>query len=265
MMQYYFPSDPYLTLLSAFVLNVVCALIAYFSLFKVRSLAFLIEKPPVAPFQAIPIAFLSLMVAFMAAAVWQNVATANVAAMNERSALKALQALPLRSAELRGEVDKLLDRYLLLVTTREWGLNFNLSRDEDADAVLNQLVSKAWAMRDPGACGSRNSAGCPSEAAVAAFVLSLEKLEQAREHRLSLGRMQEGAYLGKWELLYLLALATYMGIGAVHRPNPRTARFAITVGCISVTLAFSMISLYIHPYKGPSAIKPSLLDLKAAP
>lgn len=264
MMQFLFPENPLLPVPAAFILNAICAFIAYFILFKVRFFAFLSEKPPVAPFFSVPVAFLSLMVAFIAASVWQNSATAKTAVMNERAALETLYALPLRSPELRGAVDVLLDRYLMLVKTNEWGLRFNASRDENVDLVLKQLIVEAWMMRDPEACDSKSSSNCPTEAVVAEFVSSLEKLDLAREQRLSLGQLQTGEYWGRWELLYVLALMTYVGVGAVHRPNPHTARFAITVTCISVATAFSMITLYIHPYKGPNAMTPSLLDVRNA-
>lgn len=265
MMQYFFPEHHYLPIAAAFVLNFLCVLITYFFLFKLRFLAFLIENPPVPPFLTIPVAFLSLMVAFMAAYVWQNSAVANGAAMNERSALKALHAMPLGSAESRREVHALLDRYLLQVKTKEWGLNFNMARDEDVDAVLKQLLGKAWAMGDLETCVSTSSTKCPPEAAVAEFIRSLEKLVSAREERLLIGKRQSGEYWGRWVLLYLLALMSYVGIGAVHRPSPRTAQFALTVTCMSVVLAFSMITLYIHPYKGPNAVMPSFLDMNEDP
>lgn len=262
MMLYFFPEHPFLSVPAAFVLNISCAFIAYYFVFKVRFFAFLSEKPPVAPFFSVPVAFLSLMVAFIAASVWQNSATAKTAVMNERTALATLYALPLRSPELRGAVDTLLDRYLVLVKTSEWGLNFNASRDENVDLVLKRLIAEASAMSDPEACESNNGTSCPTEIVVADFVRSLDKLDLAREQRLSLGQPQTGEFWGRWELLYLLALMAYVGVGAVHRPNPRTALFAIAVTCISVATAFSMITLYMHPYKGPGAMTHSLLDLR---
>ena len=90
----------------------------------------------------------------------------------------------------------------------------------------------------------------------------IEELHTARDKRLALGRMANFGYLNKWMIIYFLILISCFNISLVHKGKPKSAKSALIVFGLCCILVMSIVSLYIHPYKGPNALKSSELSIK---
>lgn len=86
----------------------------------------------------------------------------------------------------------------------------------------------------------------------------IKQLVPARKQRLSIGTQSNIGHGRKWIIIYLLTLMPNISIGAMHCANHQTATTAIDLWLICTALAFSMISLHIHPFKVFGAFSPTL-------
>ena len=187
----------------------------------------------------------------MASAVWQNSTNAHAALQQERMALKKLYLMPVGSAESVIKKEKYLDNYVSVVQQEEWGKLKNIYPSKDADAILDSLLKFVFINHYDGFMQKKE---LHTDA-----VKYIEELYTARDKRLSLGRMANLGYLNKWIIIDFLILISCFNISLVHRAKPKTAKSALIVFSFCCILILSIVLLYIHPYKGPSALSSSEL------
>lgn len=247
-------------LLAVFV-STTLGVAAYIIVFKIRLFDHLINKPLVPPFIVIPISVLALLLAFMASSAWQNRTTAISALQSEAIALNRLGIIAATSPALARELKGDLSSYIHLLERGEWGNAYNMRRQQEVDQILSNLYKRAW-MIDAGACTAQEAGSqCTTKAMAAEILTEIKQLEAAREQRLSIGRQSNLSHGKKWAIIYLLTLVSNITIGAVHRAYRQTAITAIVLWCLCTALVFSMIKLYIHPYKGFDPITPDFSRL----
>jgi len=261
-MLYFFPNFGPGPFILALIISAALGLAAYLIVFKTRLFDHLIAKPLVAPYVGVPNTVLALILAFMASSVWQNTSAAATALQNEATALSRLEIIASTSPALATELKGDLSRYTNLVQKVEWGRDYNMRRDPEVDRTLSSLYARAWTI-DAGACAVRGSESlCTTKAMAAEILTEIKQLESAREQRLSIGSQSNFGYARKWAIIYLLTLVSNITLGAVHRANRPTAITAIVLWCLCTALVFSMITLHIHPYKEPDALRPDFSQLR---
>jgi hypothetical protein len=250
-MHYFFPDFTYAPLLTAIFVSILCSILGYILAFKIRYFDQLVENPIVPTFISIPATFLALLVAFMASAVWQNSTNAHAALQQERMALKKLYLMPVASTEDVIKKEKYLNNYVSIVQQEEWGKFKNMYPSKDADAILDSLLKFVFINQYDKSIEKKEN---NNEA-----VKYIEELYSARDKRLSLGRMANLGYLNKWLIIDVLIFISCFNISLVHRSKPKTAKSALIVFCFCCICIMSIVLLYIHPYKGPSALNASEL------
>jgi hypothetical protein len=253
-MHYFFPDFTYAPLLTAIFVCILCSILGYTLAFKIRYFDELAVNPIVPPFIAVPATFLALLVAFMASAVWQNSTNAHAALQQERMALKKLYFMPVASAEEVMKKEKYLNNYVSIVQQEEWGKFKNIYPSKDVDAILDSLLKFVFINQYDKSIEKKENY---NEA-----VKYIDELYSARDKRLTLGRMANLGYLNKWIIIDILIFISCFNISLVHRSKPKTAKSALIVFCFCCICIMSIVLLYIHPYKGPSALKSSELSIK---
>lgn len=252
-MHHLLPNFNYAPLLTQILLCTLCAVLGYTLAFKVRYFDELAIKPIIAPFIVIPASFLGLLIAFMASAVWQNASNAYAALQQERMALNKLHLLPVASPEALMKKDRHLQDYVSIVQKEEWGRLHNMRSVKDAEDVLDSLLRFVFV--------NQQAVSAQGVELGTDGVRYVEELFSARDKRLSLGRMADFGYLSKWVIIYLLVLVVCFNIAVLHRDKPRAAVVALMVFASCSILIISTVSLYIHPYRGPNALKSSELSV----
>ena len=253
-MHYFFSDFSYAPLVTAILVSILCAVLGYNLAFKIRFFKELEESPIVPPFIAIPPTFLALLIAFMASAVWQNSSNAHAALQQERIALKKLYLLPETTPELKIKKENYLNNYVSIVQQEEWGKSNNMHAVQSADDMLDSLLLFVFT--------NQHDAMIKKEDFKNDADKYIEELHTARDKRLALGRMANFGYLNKWMIIYFLMLISCFNISLVHKGKPKTAKSALIVFGLCCILVMSIVSLYIHPYKGPNALKSSELSIK---
>jgi len=249
-MLYYLTSFALGPILLAVFVSATLGVASYIIVFKTRMFDHLINKPLVPPFIVIPISILALLLAFMASSAWQNRTTAISALQSEAIALNRLSIIAATSPALASELKGDLSSYIHLLERGEWGNAHTMRRQQEVDQILSNLFKRAWTI-DAGACtAQRTGSQCITKAMAAEILTEIKQLEAAREQRLSISRQSNMGYRKKWAIIYLLTLVSNITILAVHRAYRKTAISAVILWCLCTALVFSMIKLYIHPYKG---------------
>lgn len=156
------------------------------------------------------------------------------------------------------QAENKLDKYIQLVQYKEWGAYKNTVRLAEVEAVCKQLSDLTWKMNTEAKLNSKSDPTGSSSIITTEYIKWLEQLETARDKRLSLGRLSRWGFVNKWIFIYLLTLASAVSIAAVHRAKRKTAILALVIFCSAIATAYSMISLHMHPYKGPEALEPLL-------
>ena len=259
-MSYFFPNFHYGPVIMAVIVNCLIGLIAYSLVFKTKLFDSLIQQPLVSNFIAAPCTMLALIIAFMASSVWQNTTVAKTALWNEKIAIETLLSLPIEPAELKIAIKTHLREYLGLVTKLEWGTNFNQKRLVEVENTIHSLASDAWALEKSYCDDKAQNIRCSSSLITTTFLRSLEQMRLAREQRLSLGSQANLSYVMKWLEVYLLTTVAAINLAAGHRTMKHSAIIALVIFCACTTLLFSIVALYIHPYKGPDALVASLIS-----
>ncbi len=252
-MHYFFSDFSYAPLVTAILVSILCSALGCNLAFKIRFFKELEERPIVPPFIGIPPTFLALLIAFMASAVWQNSSNAHAALQQERIALKKLYLLPETTPELKIKKENYLNNYVSIVQQEEWGKSNNMHAVQSADDMLDSLLLFVFT--------NQNDAMIKKDFKNDAAKY-IEELYTARDKRLALGRMANFGYLNKWMIIYFLTLISCFNISLVHRANAKGAKSALIVFSFCCILTMSIVSLYIHPYKGPNALKSSELTIK---
>lgn len=255
-MQHWFPTFAYGPIVTAIVVNVSFALLASLVVFKVRYFDDLLKYPIAHAFVNSPNALLTLSLIFMASAAWQNSAAADTALQQERMALERLEVLTEGLHGFDG-VRKSLAEYVARVKDEEWGARHNEVAIARVDELILDLSRVALRGGGIGAAGDNDRQEL--ESIRSQMVRYIDQLATARSKRLELGRLANFGYLDRWILAWLMSFTVYLSLFLVHRARLRTALISVAVHCVCVICGMSMVSLHLHPYKGPRARTPSAI------
>lgn len=205
----------------------------------------------------LPNTLLALVLVFMASAVWQNAGIARQSLLNEKLSIKHLRELPIEPKEINTQTEENLDLYVSLVENQEWGRYCNSVKVSAVDSVLRKLSYNTWEIENGiGSSSFSKNSGLDIQSE---YWRLMDQLENARDKRLELGGLSRWGYLQKWIIIYLLSFIAAMAVAIAHRDrSPRVAKTALCIFCSSLTMVYLIISLFVHPYRGPSALLPQL-------
>lgn len=238
-MSYFFPDFAYASVFTTVFLCTVCAILGYLLAFKIRYFDYFIENQ--LGVGLISTYVFGFLIAFMAAAAWQNNTDAYAALQRERAALKKLYYMPAHSEELSIIKDDCIKRYITLVHDDEWGRYHNSKRVKAIDELLDSAMQVHFKL------------GGPNSPAVN----FISEVSSARDMRISLGEKSGFQYLIKWTIIYLLIVVCCFNICIINRGKKKAAIVALVIYSFCNMLAISSVALYVHPYKGPRALKPN--------
>jgi hypothetical protein len=248
----------YASMVATLLWSVVIGLIGYYAIFKLPLFDSLLKEPMAAPTMVLPAGMFSFLMVFMASQAWQNISEARLAQVNEHSALTRMVAVPFAPPETKQHLQAAIKRYLRAVVDDEWTRRYNESEADAADAALAELQIDIWAIDAACQAQAHTEKPCTNGLAISSFVKALDDLRLARDQRLSLG--YQGGLPLKWTLAISLAIATSLTLAAVHRSSPRTAAISLGLFSLSIWLSFSVVTLTIQPYRGPTALSPAMLQ-----
>jgi hypothetical protein len=254
-MLHFFPQFAYGPVLVALAVFGACGTLAWLLVFKVRFFDELAQHPVQAAFAGVPGAFLALILAFMGSAAWRNAELAAESLQQERMAIERLEML---TAGVDGldDVRRQVDAYVSVVQSEEWGTNFNEQPSARVDTIILGLTR--FALRGESGLWSGSRAVETGE-----FLGSVDRLAMARAKRLELGRLAAFGYIQRWVIVGLLSLVVSVTVLTIHRDRRRAALVSLVCFCLSGTLAMSMVSLHLHPYRGPRAMPATALTEQA--
>jgi hypothetical protein len=244
---------PLVPVVSALSWTLLIGLASFFLVYKTKFFDQLLSTPLVPPFLALPAIMFAFLMGFMSADSWQNFAYARTAMINEASAISRLANIPILPPEFQAKSNVYLQSYLEASLKEEWAGTHNEVVSPKARESLDNLGSTIWSA-DRYCMDTKKVNDCTSAAAISAFTKAVDDLRLAREQRLSLG--YQSSRNAKWLLVILLGFISALSVAAVHRHNQKTGVIASVLFCISLWIAFSMIALYINPYKWSESVKP---------
>ena len=236
--------------------SIVVGVISFVLVYKTRLFNHLLVAPLVPPFLALPAIMFAFLMGFMSAEAWQNFSQARSSLVNEASALSRLINLPVQPPEYQVRSTALLKTYLQTSLNDEWEGRHNQASSANASNLINQLEANVWDARKHCVQGAA-LVTCMDSIATTAFIKGIDDLRNAREQRLSLGYELGINY--KWALVIFLAFVSALSVAAVHRQDQKTGAIALTLFCLSLWVAFSMVSLHINPYKWRQTVVPTPL------
>lgn len=243
-MSYFFPDFAFAPVLTAFFLCTACAILGYLLAFKIKYFDYFAENQ--LGVGLISTYVFGFLIAFMAAAAWQNNTDASAALQREKSALKKLLFMPVKSEEMRIRTADCIDRYITLVHDEEWGKNYNALPLKQVDDLLDSAMQVHFIQ------------GGPNSPAVN----FIDEISKARDIRISLGEKSGLHYLIKWTIIYLLIVVCCFNICIINRGKKKSAVVALAIFTVCNILAISSVALYVHPYKGPRALKPDQIYIR---
>jgi hypothetical protein len=219
-----------------------------------RAAAFSAVSPGLLP----PMALLfGLLVGFLAAEVWSDHSTAEVAVDREASALRTVDLLTLDFpvADQR-RMDGLIRAYVEATVAREWPA---MARQTATLLVpppqLTSALELALALR------ARDSGEVVAQREV---VASLENALDARRQRIILS--ESSVNLAKWAGMIGLGILTLIAIAFVHSANRTTAAIAMTLFASAIAVSVLMIAVQDRPFAGPYRVTPSpLIQVQPTP
>jgi hypothetical protein len=244
---------PLVPAVSALSWTVLIGVSSFFLVYKTKLFDQLLVTPLVPPFLALPVVMFAFLMGFMSADSWQNFSHARTALINESSSISRLSNIPIYPNEYQVKSDAFLKNYLEAVINDEWLKSHNEIISPIAVLSINELEKNIWDV-DAYCKSIAKNTDCISSVAAAAFVKAIDDLRIAREQRLSLG--YQGSRNAKWLLGIMLGFISALSVAAVHRHNQKTGVIGLVLFCISLWITFSIIALYVNPYKWSESIKP---------
>jgi hypothetical protein len=191
-----------------------------------------------------------LLVGFLVAQLWSNVAAARTAVNQEASSLRSvallIDAFPRQSAAtmhtfVREQIDT--------AATREWPAMAH--QNETLTVVPKALVGAL------NLALSLKPATFGQQLAQREIVTSLQSALDARRQRIILS--QSTVNWIRWTAVIALALLTLAGIGFVHSDNRRNAVCAMSIFAAAVALTIVVIASEDRPFSGPFKVTPGVL------
>ena len=249
---------PLIPVVTALTWTVLIGLASFFLVYKTKLFDQLLSTPLVPPFLALPAIMFAFLMGFMSADSWQNFAYARTAMINEAAAISRLANIPILPPEFQDKSNVYLQSYLEATLKEEWAGTHNEVISPQARESLDKLGLNIWSA-DRHCMNTKIVTDCTGANAVSAFTKGIDDLRIAREQRLSLG--YQSSRNTKWILVILLGFISALSVAAVHKHNQKTGVIACILFCISLWITFSMIMLYINPYKWSESVKPVPMEI----
>jgi hypothetical protein len=192
----------------------------------------------------------ALLVAFLAAQVWSDVANAHSSVNREASALRAVvllaRAFP---GENENRIRGAIARHIRDARDSEWPAMAHADATLTmVPAPLAQTLELAVAL----------PATTPGELAAQREIISqLDNASDARRQRILLSAA--GLDWVKWSVLLAQALCTLIAIAAVHGDKRGTARVALGLFATAAAVCILLIAAHDRPFTGQLAVLPTPL------
>ena len=244
----------FIPVLSSLIWASLIGLASFFLVYKTKLFDALNICPLVPPFLALPAIMFAFLMGFMSAESWQNYSHGRAALINETAALVRILNVPIKPEILQTKSNAYVKSYLESVINEEWLAKHNESSSLEAQEALKNLEITIWQANAACTDGASNQASCTSSVATSALIKAVDDLQIARQERLSLG--YQGTSSVKWFLGIMLGFISAISVVAVHKHNQKTGVIALMLFCISMWMTFSMVTLYINPYKWTQTLKP---------
>jgi hypothetical protein len=239
--------------ITALTWSVMISLTSLLLVYKTKLFDQLLKTPLVPPFLALPAIMFAFLMGFMSAEAWQNFTYARTAMINESSAITRLLNIPINPPEFQVKSNAYLQSYLEASLNEEWAKTHNEVVSPKAKESLDGLEANLW-NADRYCVEVLKGTNCTSTTALSSFVKGIDDLRNAREQRLSLG--YQSSRNAKWLLAILLGFISALSVAAVHKHDRKTGVIASILFCSCLWITFSMIALYINPYRWSESIQP---------
>ncbi len=193
----------------------------------------------------------ALLIGFLAAQVWSDAGQAQNAVNREASDLRSVvllaHAFP-GAPEAR--MDALVRRHIRNAAEQEWPAMANHRATLTViPAPLAQALQLALVL-DPQSAGQTT--------AQREIVTALQGALDARRQRVILS--ESSVNWAKWTGVILLAVLTLIAIALVHSDNRLGAALAMALFAAAVATSLVLIASQDHPFSGPFAVGPDVLE-----
>jgi Protein of unknown function (DUF4239) len=191
-----------------------------------------------------------LLMAFVAAQVWNDLDRANAAVNREASALRAVVLLSGGMPdETEARLQDLVRRHIMEVVQQEWPAmarrqaNLTMTSPPLAEALL---VTLSVTPRGEGQANAQRE-----------ILVALENALDARRQRI----IVSGATVDwlKWTSLLLMAVCMLVAVAMVHCDNSATAAWAMGLFATGVAVSIVLIAAHNRPFTGDISVGPGLL------
>ena len=227
---------------------------SFFLVYKTKLFDALNTCPLVPPFLALPAIMFAFLMGFMSAESWQNYSHGRAALINETAAVMRILSVPMEPEVFQTRSNAYVKSYLESVVNEEWVAKYNESSSLKAQEALKNIEINIWQAHAACADVASKQTSCTGSVATSALIKAVDDLQIARQERLSLG--YQGTKSMKWLLGIMLGFISAISVVAVHKHNQKTGVIALILFCISMWITFSMVTLYINPYKWTQTLKP---------
>src|SRR5215204_1544168 len=191
-----------------------------------------------------------LLVAFVAAQVWTDLATAGTAVTREASALRGVILL---AGSFPGQPERqlraLVHRHVQHAVTQEWP-----AMAQQKATLTVTSVPLARALRLALALKPQDAGHMAAQSEIISLIE--DALEARRERIIISGSAVNGV---KWSGLFLQAICTLVAIAMVHSDNRITSAIAMTLFATGIAVSVLLIAAHNRPFSGEIAVKPDAL------
>lgn len=199
---------------------------------------------PVAPYFVAITTVWALLLSFVAADSWAANDDASRILSEERSAIQRLEGLARIEPLELGHLGEVMASYRAAVVEAEWGNGRNRIHEPAAEAAIEAIRHVLV---------EATLAGLPAALAAKA-IADFETLQDARSHRLAIGKAPADS--AKWYLLLALTLLAHIAIAMVHADRPAAAWPALTLFAVACWASLFVLALYAQPYDGAVRLAP---------
>lgn len=199
---------------------------------------------PVAPYFVAVTTVWALLLSFVAADSWSANDDANRILNEERSAIQRLEGLARIDSLGLEHLGEVVATYRAAVVDAEWGDGRNRAHEPAAEAAIEEIRR---------ALVEASLAGLPAALAAKA-IADFEALQDARSHRLAMGKAPADS--AKWYLLLALTGLAHIAIALVHADRPPAAWPALILFALACWASLFVLALYAQPYDGTVRIEP---------
>src|SRR3712207_6245431 len=191
-----------------------------------------------------------LLVAFVAAQVWSDLAAAGTEVTREASALRGVVLLagsfPRKTEH---QLRTLVRRHVEEAATQEWP---RMAQQKATLTVTAAALAKALQVALFLKPQNHGQAIAQSE-----IIASIEDALEARRERIILS--ETGVNWLRWSVLFLQGICTLVAIAMVHSDNRVTSGIAMTLFATGVAASVVLIAAHSHPFSGEISVTPDVL------